>query len=881
MSERATSFTRSAACHDELWQKLTRMDFAAAKIDPAAGEVVAWTSAAQSNPCLCAYQGGQQDTFAQKCLSAYEREFNGTGLNPTLQLDEDTNLILNPEKDDLYAILRPKPPSNEEVERIQAMATPVLSQLPEGTFLISGQGDYFYIHGFFTKSISVPVHKKTVYSDFHFNSLSKTLWHLECVQEVLKTGNPKTVEDNYSSPRPDLCLSTTLSPFQVPGVEIPLVVGVSQDITRQKQAERNLRQQNSSRDLLFRQLPGIIWSTDTNLTFTLSEGKGLSSIETAPGGLVGRTLDEVLAMDPNHAPRIKEAWEQGLKGHKFTLQTHFAGHDFEIHGEPLVDTNGKIIGLIGMSLDVSDLVRMQQSLSESQRRLAEAQTIAQVGSFDWDVTNKIFRWTPELRRITGCEDLPEVVPVEVAWKSIHPDDIDRIRKEAHAAIKNGTNYELEYRVLRPDGEIRHVFARCFVFVDEKDKTERIAGVIMDITDRKRIEAELHRARAEAEAANRAKSEFLANISHEVRTPLTPILGLVELMRETVTDPETSEYIDIIDESANRLLLLINDVLDISRIEAGRLRIEPSSFELSTLLKRLMRQTTFSIKSKEVEFRSDFAKDLPRYIETDFSRLTQVIGNLLTNAAKFTHKGSITLAARVLEQGSSTSILRFSVIDTGIGIDPNQQERIFEPFQQAASANSKKYGGTGLGLAISRRIVEVLGGRIHLQSEPGKGSAFHVDLPVAVKDHIHGNDDSDDESEEPLLSSRVPLRILLAEDDETNCRVAVEMLKNLGYDVKCVTDGRQACEAARTSEYDLVIMDLHMPVLDGVAATKELLKEPRFRDGQARIVGFSANAFPEEKQKCIDLGMADYVSKPATIQSFRSLVERLYPEAFRA
>jgi CheY-like chemotaxis protein/nitrogen-specific signal transduction histidine kinase len=383
-----------------------------------------------------------------------------------------------------------------------------------------------------------------------------------------------------------------------------------------------------------------------------------------------------------------------------------------------------------------------------------------------------------------------------------------------------------------------------------------------------LKTQLQAANAAAQAAVRAKSEFLANMSHEIRTPMTAMLGMTELLQMSDLTPDQREYADTVARSGEALLQLVNDILDLSKIEAGQLGIEVIGFDLAGLLQEVRELLELKARQRGLSFLVDIAPDVPTRIRADPTRIRQILVNLVGNAIKFTHRGHVALRAQVKEHGCERVLLDLAVEDTGIGIAPEQRARVFEAFTQADASTARRYGGTGLGLAICNRLSQLMQGSISLDSELGKGSTFHLILPVDLETAPLKAADASAAPAAVSFSGRV----LLVEDNPENRALAVRLLQHFGCQVDDASDGAEALARLERAHYDLVLMDCNMPILNGYDTTRAI----RAREGagvHVPIVALTASVLPEERQKCLDVGMDDYVAKPFSRRDLEHVLER--------
>lgn len=557
--------------------------------------------------------------------------------------------------------------------------------------------------------------------------------------------------------------------------------------------------------------------------------------------------------------------------------------DVEISLSMLTGPHGEITGSMGVMTDITMRKKAETALREREERLNLAISGGDLATWDWNIPTGHIDVNPRWHEMLGYAR-DEVQPHLSTWENlIHPDDQPRIWAVLEAHFQSRIDsYESEHRLRHKSGRWIWVLDKGRVTErDEAGRPLRACGTHLDITEWKEAEASLKQAKeqaermswdlveatrrandmaAQAEAANAAKSQFLASMTHEIRTPMNAIIGFSDLLADQELTAEQRDYVAMIRDSGRHLLDLINDILDLSKIEAGRFQVEMENCELPAVLHSVEAMMRPLADKKGLELKVVRNPNVPDLIRTDGFRLRQCLANLVNNAVKFTQTGHVHI--RVSPDGSQEKPrLRFDVEDTGIGIPPEKQQLIFEPFTQADGTTTRKYGGTGLGLSITRKLAVLLGGEVSVTSEPGQGSVFS--LTISADPCAPETAPSQDSATSRTMENANPQptrfhgRVLVAEDVRTNQLLIKLMLERLGLDVTVVENGDQVVAEASRNAYDLILMDVEMPRKNGHEATREL----RRLGLTTPIVALTAHAMKEDRQDCLAAGCDDYLAKP--------------------
>jgi len=570
--------------------------------------------------------------------------------------------------------------------------------------------------------------------------------------------------------------------------------------------------------------------------------------------------------------------------HRAEIHEEKLDGDFNISVSPIFDANNGLVGSVHVMRDITEHKRADEALRASEERYRSY--IEVTGQIGWTTNDRgeVEEDNPSWRKYTGQ------VEAEIkgrGWsKAVHPDDVKRIMKLWQKAVLAKRPFEAEYRIRRFDGVYRHFVARGVPVSDSDGNVREWVGACIDITKRKSAEERLQKAKKELEqrveertadlqaaneelkkakeaalAASRAKSTFLANMSHEIRCPMTSILGMSELLSKKGLSAEQAEYVDVLKNTTEHLLELINDLLDLSRIEAGRSELKEIDFDLAKVLQFVVNTNSYKAREKDIALTYRIEKSVPTLLTGSPTHLSQILVNLVSNAIKFTEKGEVAIKVDCEETAADPGVrdIHFYISDTGIGIPPEKREAIFDKFTQVDDSIKRRYGGTGLGLAIVKGLTNILGGNVGVESEPGKGSVFFVTLPFKVrriKERRH------DAEKNMTPADKRRLDILLIEDQKTIQFMIKSFLKETRYRLDIAEDGAEGLEKFKSGRYSLVLMDIQMPVMDGSAACREIRKWERDRGvDPTPVIALTALTQKGTEKKDLHEGFTACVSKP--------------------
>jgi PAS domain S-box-containing protein len=704
--------------------------------------------------------------------------------------------------------------------------------------------------------------------------------------EVLQSGQRKVVVEH--SKRADGTLGwfeTTRTPFRDDQLNIAGTVGIAADITEQKQAEQKLQELSERLELAIQSAQIGVWEFDFSNNRLFWDERMLAIHGVSPEAFHGTYEDWSSRVHPDDLPHAQPdiLEEQAIYNTEFRI-IRPDGTVRWVMSYSCKQRNhqGELVRAVGVNIDISDRKNAELALQDLSDRLEFALKGANIGIWEYQMNEERLIWDERMLSLYGISS-EEFSGKYTDWlQRVHPDDLDWVQQAEQKAHQGARECRVEFRIVRPDSTIRFIDSYAFKQYNAQGEILKTIGLNIDITDRKQAEAQLQHINEELIKATRLKDEFLANMSHELRTPLNAILGMTEILQEEIfgdLNDRQMQSLQTIEKSSNHLLELINDILDVAKIEAGQIHLSCQPSNVETLCQSslvFIKQQSFS---KNIQLESVIPANLPT-INLDERRIRQVLINLLNNAVKFTpNGGKIILQVNYIEfldnaeivQSRACDTLEISIIDTGIGIAPDQIKRLFQPFVQVESALNRNYEGSGLGLVLVKRLVELHGGEVRLTSELGVGSCFTIAIPNSPFCELSVETEpalpSNSEAIKPEIEG-APV-ILLAEDNESNINLFADYLSLKGYRLVIAHNGQMAIDLAQQTHPDLILMDIQMPEMDGLEAIQRIRQIPELVD--TPIIALTALAMAGDRDRCIAVGANDYLSKPV---SLKQLVKKI-------
>ncbi|HKH45845.1 MAG TPA: PAS domain S-box protein [Thermoanaerobaculia bacterium] len=645
---------------------------------------------------------------------------------------------------------------------------------------------------------------------------------------------------------------------------VTYLVGTQVDVTARCKAEEALRESEQR----FRTF--LECSPDFNVLLSRT-GDVLYINRTVPELTPEQVIGQNVAIlfPPDEVERQLRALDVLFStGQGSSREVRMGDHWFLARSVPVV-RDGQITEALYVTVDITAQKRTEAALRAAESRLSLALEAGRIGTWEWSPAQGRLVWDDRQLELFGLTPDMFDGSVEAFLRLVHPEDRERLQAETEVQSVSFGRSRNEFRIVRPDGSIRWLVGDGLMVPGGGDVPPVVGGINYDVTDRKQVELELSEARDRAEAANRAKSTFLATMSHEIRTPMNGVLGMADLLLYTGLTDEQKGLVETLRSAGQALLRVLNQILDLSKIESGRMDLA----EAPLSPRRLMADAADLIRPAALERGLDLEVkiDWPDHLQAvaDELRLRQIALNYLDNAVKHTHRGTVraTLSGRPAEVGRW--ILRLAVSDTGVGIAREGRDGLFQPFQQLDDARFR--GGTGLGLAICRRLAELMKGSVGYDSEPGNGATFWAEVPVSTVPAPAMEAPWQAAIRRPWQGKRV----LLAEDDAINQRVAQAMLELLGISVEVRHNGREVVDSWRDGFWDAVLMDCQMPELDGWEATRWIRAHESWVTSRTPIVALTAYALDTDRQRCLQVGMDDVLVKPITLQSLSMILDRLW------
>jgi PAS domain S-box-containing protein len=562
----------------------------------------------------------------------------------------------------------------------------------------------------------------------------------------------------------------------------------------------------------------------------------------------------------NYIENFESYYQRAVNGNSFKLECSLNSNErqlwYEVTLTPVLSFSKTVEGVLISILDITSRKAAEQQLIYSETILKNIYNASTEAIFLTDsATDNIINCNKkaiELFEVDGEDELKGKYAPSLQKDPITQDELMNIR---NALLRNNYyNNEILFQTKKGRVFWGEITITRFSVSSKTFELVRIA----DITERKDVEKALVRAKSSAELAAAAKTQFLSNMSHEMRTPLNAVIGLTDLLLQNRFDSTTEEYLRSIKFSADNLLSIINDILDFSKIEAGKITIVKRVFNIREVIEQVCKSLHFKLVENDIVLNLHIEDDVPAFVKGDPVRFNEILLNLMGNAVKFTEKGSIAVNASVIEETEKKIRLQLYIEDTGIGIPVNKLKVIFESFTHAYPEKDVKYPGTGLGLAITKRLVELQGGRITVKSEPGKGSRFTFDILYDKAESIRGVEEVMEQKNEDLSG----LKLLLVEDNKINQFVAIQILKKWNVTIETAINGCEALDMLKANDYDLVLMDLQMPEMNGFEAVRNIRdKTSEVRNSDIYVIALTADAFPETREKVLAAGMNDFISKP--------------------
>ncbi|MBC5773517.1 PAS domain S-box protein [Pontibacter sp. KCTC 32443] len=750
----------------------------------------------------------------------------------------------------------------------------VMDSSPSLIYVKDGEGRFILANKAVADLFEIPLDRLMVEQGDHLyvNPEDRDLF-IQNDKRVILENREFVTEERFTKPDGQLFWFKTIKRPLVTSDGQVHVLGISTDITAQHLASKQLEKSEELHRLLSENSKDVISLHELDGRY-IYISKGVEE-------MLGYTVSEVIGNVPKHLiyhadlKQLYKAFDEVLKYKRnITVEHRLArknGTNFwvETNLKPILDSEGNVVKIQSSARDITLRRKNAEALKTSEKKYRDLINYSQAYICTHDLDGIVLSVNPYLINMLGySEDEMVGKPLNCFFPEAHRDNFgDYVARFQESNIVDGV-----LCILNKENQERYLYYQNYK-VEEPGMAPYIIGIAQDITDRMLTEQELKNAKEAAEETARVKENFLANMSHEIRTPMNGILGMAGLLQKTKLDDVQSNYLKIIKQSADNLLVVINDILDIAKIEAGKMELEQIPFNLSDTIRNSFQTLNYKAEEKEISYTLDQLELSQPMLLGDPYRLNQVLLNLLNNAIKFTDEGCVKLTCQVLQESDSDISLEFAVQDTGIGIPEAKQQIIFEGFTQAYSSTTRKYGGSGLGLSICKNLIEMQSGRIWVESNEGQGSVFKFTITYPKSELTEQTGLTKTEINYNSLSR---LHVLIAEDNEVNIFLAQSILEDWKFKVDVAHNGREAVELAEANSYDIILMDIQMPELSGLDATQKIRSNSDKAKANVPIIALTANALKGDAEKYLNAGMNDYISKPFEEELLYTKIASLLP-----
>lgn len=823
--------------------------------------------------------------LAEKLLAIVQRVIR-TGQNERTEYELELNIgtryyegrVVKHSDNEVLAIIRDNTEernSAQEVKEKNEFIRQVVDTSPSLIFVKNEAGIFSLVNAECARLFGKSVEEMVGTSASSLYSVEEeSVFYNEVDKQVINEGREVKLVEKFTKPDGEVVwLNTIKKPFVSVNGEMH-VLGIATNITEQRLAQQRLEESEELFRLLSENSKDLISLHEPNGRYIYVSKACKELLGYEPEELIGHMPDEILHPDDMDLVAQKGNVSYLLDHKDISLQHRLIRKDgsvqwVETNIKPIMNAAGEVVKIQSAVRDIAERRKAEDALKESEKKYRDLINYSRAYFCTHDMQGKLQEVNPYMLDMLGYTS-EEMVGHNL--KSFLP--------EHHRA--NFNSYLKEFRsknlvegiftVLNKEKEERFLFYKNYK-VEEPSTEPYIICIAQDITDRMHAEQQLKQAKEAAEESARVKENFLANMSHEIRTPMNGIMGMASLLNKSPLNPVQKNYIKIIQQSADNLLVVINDILDIAKIESGKLELEEIPFNISDTVKSAYQTLVYKAEEKELAYLAKPLQVQHQILIGDPYRLNQVLLNLLNNAIKFTDSGSVTLSSQVLDENDDSLTIEFAVSDTGIGIPEDKMEYIFEGFSQAYSSTTRKYGGTGLGLSICRNLVAMQGGKIWVESKKGKGSVFKF---VLTYPKYKNEGFVIPEKEIVDFNTLKGTKVLLAEDNEVNVFLARSIMESWQFEVDVAQNGREAVEMATQKTYDVVLMDIQMPEMSGLDATHAIRSLADKQRSSVPIVALTANALKGDAEKYLSIGMNAYISKPFEEEELYTKIARALP-----